>query len=111
VSGSSTAEAGLMKRAIQRDGSKGNKDRLTMLPTVVKKLLAEHLERSRELHQRDLREGFERVYMPYALEREYPNAARQWGWQYVFLHPIVLSIHKLVFKQGIMSTNQFYNGP
>jgi integron integrase len=68
---------------VVRDG-KGNKDRLTMLPTTVKKPLIEHLEEVGELHQRDLQEGFGRVYMPYALERKYPNAAREWGWQYVF---------------------------
>lgn len=69
-----------------REG-KGNKDRLTMLPSAVKKLLIEHLKRVRELHQHDLREGFGSVYMPYALDRKYPNAAREWGWQYVFPAP------------------------
>jgi len=71
---------------VVRDG-KGNKDRLTMLPTGVKKLLIEHLERVKELHQRDLREGFGRVYVPYVLGRKYPNAAREWGWQYIFPAP------------------------
>lgn len=66
-----------------RDG-KGNKDRLTMLPGIVKESLAAHLKRVKQLHERDLKEGFGRVYMPYALERKYPNAASEWGWQYVF---------------------------
>jgi len=38
----------------------------------------------KEVHQRDLREGFGRVFLPYALERKYPHANREWGWQYVF---------------------------
>jgi integrase len=38
----------------------------------------------KEIHQEDLRAGFGEVYLPYALERKYPNAGREWGWQYVF---------------------------
>jgi integron integrase len=66
-----------------REG-KGNKDRLTMLPTAVKEPLARHLERVREQHERDLTNGFGRVFLPDALERKYPNANREWGWQWVF---------------------------
>lgn len=69
-----------------REG-KGNKDRLTMLAGAVKEPLMKHLEQVKELHQRDLKEVFGRVYMPYALERKYPNAASEWGWQYVFPAP------------------------
>lgn len=58
-----------------RDG-KGQKDRLTMLPDVLIEPLQTHLQ--------DLREGFGNVYLPFALERKYPNAGREWGWQYVF---------------------------
>jgi integrase len=36
------------------------------------------------LHDNDIKEGFGRVYLPYALEKKYPNASREWGWQYVF---------------------------
>ena len=43
-----------------------------------------HLGKVRELHRRDLKEGFGRVCLPGALERKYPNANREWGWQYVF---------------------------
>jgi integron integrase len=68
---------------VVREG-KGNKDRITMLPSVVKTPLAAHLVRVRELHQRDLARGFGSVYLPDALERKYPNANRQWGWQWVF---------------------------
>lgn len=66
-----------------RDG-KGNKDRVTMLPESSVNLLKLQLEKSRVLHQQDLVEGFGEVFMPYALERKYRNAAREWGWQYVF---------------------------
>lgn len=66
-----------------RDG-KGEKDRVTMLPASLVVPLEQHLERVRVLHAQDLSEGFGAVYLPYALERKYPNAAREWGWQYVF---------------------------
>ena len=66
-----------------RDG-KGQKDRITMLPGVVKVPLTEHLLQIRELHWRDLEASHGAVYLPGALERKYPNAHREWGWQYVF---------------------------
>jgi integron integrase len=66
-----------------REG-KGNKDRVTMLPSVVKEPLSAHLERVRALHDRDLKGGFGRVQLPDALARKYPNASREWGWQWVF---------------------------
>lgn len=66
-----------------RDG-KGNKDRVTMLPTTLKAQLKQHLEGVKALHEQDLEEGFGRVYLPGALARKYPNACTEWGWQYVF---------------------------
>jgi len=66
-----------------RDG-KGFKARLTMLPGAVAVPLREHLIQVRETHQRDVTEGYGRVFMPYALERKYPSAARDWRWQWVF---------------------------
>ena len=66
-----------------RDG-KGQKDRATMLPQLIVELLKMHLEKVRALHEQDLREGFGEVYLPFALERKYPNAGREWSWQYVF---------------------------
>jgi integron integrase len=66
-----------------RDG-KGAKDRVTMLPQAVKGPLMEHLKRVRAVHQADLQQGWGRVYMPSALPRKYPNAAAEWGWQWVF---------------------------
>jgi integron integrase len=67
-----------------RDG-KGLRDRVTVLPERLRRPLQVHLERARELYQRDLASGGGRVYMPFALERKFPNAARSWAWQYVFL--------------------------
>jgi integron integrase len=64
--------------------AKGFKDRVTVLPQLAVKPLAHHLEAVRALHERDLAEGFGEVYLPYALERKYPDAGRSWGWQYVF---------------------------
>jgi integron integrase len=63
---------------------KGDKDRHTMLPTGVKEPLARHLEIVREQHRRDLERGLGRVALPNALERKYPNAGEEWGWQWVF---------------------------
>jgi integron integrase len=66
-----------------RDG-KGGKDRVTMLPAELVEPLRAHLGRVKSLHEHDLVEGFGSVELPFALERKYPNAASQWGWQYVF---------------------------
>ena len=66
-----------------RDG-KGAKDRVTMLPESVADPLRRHMERVRELHTEDLVAGFGSVYLPYALDRKYPNASKEWMWQYVF---------------------------
>jgi integron integrase len=66
-----------------REG-KGGKDRVTMLPRVTVEPLLLHLNRVKALHERDVVEGFGRVSLPYALMRKYPNADREWGWQYVF---------------------------
>jgi integron integrase len=66
-----------------RDG-KGANDRFTMLPLRIQPSLQEQLLKARVLHQQDLNEGFGRVYLPFALERKYPSAAREWAWQYVF---------------------------
>lgn len=66
-----------------REG-KGNKDRVTMLAVAVKEPLLAHLGRVRRLHEADLKAGFGRVQLPDALRRKYPNADREWGWQWVF---------------------------
>lgn len=66
-----------------RDG-KGQKDRLTMLPTGLLAPLEDHLRLVWRTHQEDLERGYGAVYLPFALERKYPQANREWGWQYVF---------------------------
>ena len=68
---------------IVRQG-KGGKDRRTMLPGAVVEALLAQLAHARRVHDRDLRAGFGRVWMPDALARKYPNASRDWSWQYVF---------------------------
>ena len=68
---------------VVRDG-KGGKDRITMLPTTVAPVLQKHIMQVRGVHDRDLEDGAGRVLLPHALARKYPNAERQWGWQYVF---------------------------
>jgi integron integrase len=68
---------------VVRDG-KGHKDRVTMLPHNVKASLQQHLHEVHTLHAQDLQAGAGHVYLPYALERKYPNASHEWVWQYVF---------------------------
>ena len=64
--------------------SKGDKDRTTMLPEAVTASLRSHLEKVKVIHEKDLASGYGEVFLPDALERKYPNAAKEWGWQYVF---------------------------
>jgi integron integrase len=64
--------------------AKGRRDRVVPFPLVVREPLASWLSRVKLLHQRDLAEGFGRVFLPYALARKYPEADRLWAWQYVF---------------------------
>jgi integron integrase len=73
---------------IVRDG-KGARDRVTMLPSALAPVLAAHLDRVRTLHEGDLRQGLGRVVLPFALERKYPNAGLQWGWQFAFPSSVV----------------------
>jgi integron integrase len=63
---------------------KGRKDRVTMLPQQVKGPLQRHLHDVRQMHEQDVQAEAGHVYLPYALERKYPNASREWIWQYVF---------------------------
>ena len=77
-------DVSFIKREIVIREGKGFKDRMTMLPAVLVEPLQAHLRRVEALHVSDLKEGYGEVYLPYALERKYPKAAREWGWQYVF---------------------------
>lgn len=68
---------------VVRDG-KGAKDRTTILPDSLREQLKIHLERVKFIHDEDLRRGFGNAWMPFALARKYPNAEREWKWQYFF---------------------------
>jgi integron integrase len=71
------------RQIIVRDG-KGEKDRSTLFPELIIPAVEAHLFLVKGMHEKDLAEGYGSVYMPYALERKYPNANREWIWQYVF---------------------------
>lgn len=71
------------REIVIREG-KGFRDRVTMLPASLADELARHVERVQALHESDLRRGHGEVYLPYALGRKYPTAAKEWRWQYVF---------------------------
>jgi integron integrase len=71
------------REIVVRDG-KGHKDRVTMLPLRVAPALRDQMEHAREIHRGDLAEGHGAVWLPYALARKSPGAAREWAWQYVF---------------------------
>jgi integron integrase len=70
-------------QVLVRNG-KGHKDRVTVLPEAVAEGLKAHLRAVREQHRVAVERGFGGVEMPRALSRKYPNAAEEWGWQYVF---------------------------
>ena len=72
------------QRAIIVHDGKGQEDRVTILPDSVIAPLQEHLQRVKCLHEEDLAKGYGAVYLPFALERKYPNAHREWIWQYAF---------------------------
>lgn len=65
-------------------GGKGDKDRVTMLPDSITADLRAHLTERRRWHDIDLAKGMADVELPHALERKYPNAGKEWGWQYIF---------------------------
>jgi len=66
---------------------KGDKDRSTLLAESVKPELKQHLEAVRGLYEKDRAAGVEGVWMPHALDKKYPNAGKEWGWQWVFPSP------------------------
>lgn len=72
-----------MKQLTVRAG-KGDKDRFTTFPATLIPLLQNHLAGVKILHQQDLARGYGTVYLPHALARKYPYAAKEWLWQYVF---------------------------
>ncbi|MBA2733992.1 MAG: integron integrase [Acidobacteria bacterium] len=68
---------------IVREG-KGGRDRITILPGLLDEPFARHLSRVKRLHEQDVQAGYGSVYLPFALNRKYPRADKEWGWQYVF---------------------------
>ncbi|MFZ5819733.1 MAG: integron integrase [Chloroflexota bacterium] len=68
---------------IVRDG-KGEDDRATILPDSIIPALQEQIKTVALIHEQDLRKGCGEVYLPYALARKYPNAAKELAWQYLF---------------------------
>jgi integron integrase len=74
----------LPRRTITVRDGKGFKDRVTMFPKTLLRPMEEHLEEVQRIHEGDLQDGFGRVALPEALERKYPGAATEWGWQWVF---------------------------
>jgi len=71
------------RQIIVREG-KGEKDRFTILPDSLIDELQAHLQIVRAIHEKDLKEGFGETSLPYALERKYRSASKEWQWQYVF---------------------------
>jgi len=72
-----------MKTLIVRSG-KGDKDRVTTFPASIIPFLQAHLEKVKVIHTEEVAKGRGAVYLPHALARKYPNADKQWQWQYVF---------------------------
>ncbi|HZY45154.1 MAG TPA: integron integrase [Anaerolineae bacterium] len=68
---------------IVRDG-KGEKDRSTIMPDTITGDLKAHILKTKTIHDKDLREGYGEAPLPYALSRKYPNASREWAWQFIF---------------------------
>jgi hypothetical protein len=72
-----------MRQLTVRSG-KGDKDRFTTFPATLTPLLQNHLAGARTLHQQDLAQSHGKAYLPHALDRKYPHAPQEWGWQDVF---------------------------
>lgn len=91
------------RQIVVRDG-KGAKDRVTMLPAAVVEPLKAHLRTTKELHERDLRDGYGDVELPHALALKYPKAQYEWGWKFVF------PSHKLSVdpKTGVVLRHHVY---
>lgn len=61
---------------------KGNKDRTTVLPQAVIEPLKAYLQGVKKLHEQYLAKGLGEVYLPEGLDKKYPNASKEWRWQY-----------------------------
>jgi len=105
------------RRQIMVRRGKGQKDRATMLPAAVVDRLRRHLADVRRTHEADLAEGLGRVVLPEALDRKYPHAAVEWGWQFVFPAgricrdprwgpPSRFHLHESVVQKGIAAAGR-----
>ena len=74
------------KRITVRAG-KGDKDRITVLPESLILPLEFHMEDIKKLYEQDRAAGMDGVWLPGAIERKYPNAAKEWGWFWLFPAP------------------------
>ena len=63
---------------------KGDKDRQTIFPENLKEDLKKHIEEIREIYEEDRKNQVDGVWMPFALERKYPSAGKDWAWFWVF---------------------------
>ncbi len=72
-----------MNQIIVRNG-KGEKDRITVLPQKLVNELRDQIRKVNNLHKIDLKEGLGEAMLPYALNKKYPNAAKEFGWQFLF---------------------------
>lgn len=64
--------------------SKGEKDRVTVFPEILVDKMKKHMESVKRIHDQDLAKGFGKAYMPFGISRKYPNADKEFAWQYVF---------------------------
>jgi integrase len=87
---------------VVRDG-KGGKDRVVTLPDELIQPIKAHLDFVKTTHEKDLGDCCGEVYLPFALARKYPNASREWGWQYKASSFIL--IVELLF---LLSKKQFF---
>jgi integron integrase len=103
------------RRQITVRRGKGRKDRRAVLPALVTAKLLEQIEATRRRHAADLAAGFGAAVLPGALDRKYPNASRDWRWQFVFPAsrlcrdprwggPTRYHLHELVIQRAIAAT-------
>ena len=87
-----------------------------MLPARLSGPLKQHLYRVRQLHESDLAQGYGSVHLPSALARKYPNAAREWIWQYAFpaarrAHHFPFSVSSRICLSKVKSATSFFSRP
>ena len=97
------------REILVRDG-KGNKDRVTMLPVRLIEPLHAQIEHARELHRGDLLDGFGAMWLPFALNRKYLGAAKEWCWQYLPVPERVRPILAMASCAAIISRTRGFSG-